>query len=527
MTVLAVFVKQIIYILLYLMLFWITPLPILYPLIGMLIFITSKNRLAIIINCIVVGFVGSLLSYFLLNPATFEWLVKNMPRYANVDVPFSIYGDIYSTLVVNKFTNHINIGLQMLLSLTFISITGIVLSYLKKKYIKYIKYSALALIVISFAVVSYNLTSNFRQTIAHEPADYSFGYDPVIYLKTYYKMKTQKNYYKAIADAASKDFRLNREKTVIDGKFKGFFYSPLLFREPYTFYFWQIVAPFNAKGVYYFFVLSGIFILSLSYFTSNKIMGDHGDYAIFTPVLVYPYILISSSWLNIFFPDWLASIFLTAGLLLFFSRKYLFSAICMFLAAIFREVTFAWLLLLLAVLLIQRRKEVKYYAILAVAKLIIFIPHYFTSQNYMILENKGLSSLATAATLFRGFNLERFLSTSSYMMFFYGYFIFPTIIIVLISLIGFGIIFNKSNSEWKFGIFIGVFTIFHLWIATSSYWGQHIWPTILFAFSITVCWLFKKLEKYEADGAIVKPMKTSKGSKSKNRSKRKLKRQTI
>lgn len=452
------------------------------------------NQKEAIYSSLSVGFLGALLSILFFTTEKYITHVNNMPAYVNRDTIGSLYTEYLFYLVQSNplNSNYLNspdrlimVFLSLFLTTAFTCIAFYVLESVKNKDLTrlIIAYSVIFLVSLNFIFTAALTSDPFVNQISSEPPDYAYRYDGLIYLKTYYNMLKGTGYYKAYVSACSKDFRLKDVGAVKNGKFVTYVISPILFRQPYVFYFLKLIAPVNAKNFFFFSLLLCVFILFLSF---NSFFPYLSFKALFIPLFSFPIFFMHSIWHNILFPDWWASLMVIISFLFLLKKNYYLAGVFAFLAAIFREVLVIWLLIMFvfAVVFYLRDREYKRVLIIFVALLLLFAItysfHLSNARNYIGVEkNQDISSLAETwkSNVFRGLE-HGFLTPTSYMMFPYGFFSFPPFLFLFLGAAG--LFFGLKSDLFIRAIgssYILFWTAYYLVLGVnSSYWGQHIMP---------------------------------------------------
>lgn len=434
----------------------------------------NGNALSFLLLSIIIGFFASLLALLLLDKLAFTRYFQNMPTFINRDIPVTVYTRILYPLVEQNQINSIPWPLfilsSTLLTCLFSSILLLYRNYAKQ----FASWLLLGLLCFVFIVSSIKMSAEFRSSISQEPPDLSYAYDAVIYLKLFYLMK-DKDYYSAHLEAHSKDIRLSGGNVIKNGKYYGFVASPLYFRTPYIFYFWRFLSPGNATGIFYIGLGISVLVIVLSYFCARTIFGDKG---ILLTAMIVPYIFMGLTWYNLFFPDWWASLAIISGIFFWIKQRYLASALLFLLAALFREVTIIFLIFFLAVTLIKKRQEVIKFLGANLIFLIVYSFHYVKAQKLIASDMSSADSIISRFFIPIPDLIQKFLTTSSYMVFPYGFFLFPAFILIILALLGWFQVKRITGLEMFSFILLSVpYFIF----ASSSYWGQHLLLFIIFS----------------------------------------------
>lgn len=367
-------------------------------------------------------------------------------------------------------------------------------------------YVIVAVLSVALFVTAYQAGTRFVSAI-DKPAQYGFyAYDGIIYMNAYYKMLEGLPYYNALVHAGGGDSRLRQENDVRQGKFYGWVWSPAFIREPAAFYLWKLVAPKDATGVFKFSLAmcAGVFFL-LAWGAFPWL----GARAAFVPMAVYPYLLVSTIWHNIFFPDWWAALMVLLSVAMLLRRRWITAAVFALAAAVFREVLAPWLAIIAggyALFWFSARRarraggagggaegakdaqdageaEARPWLIrtgVAVAFLVAFALQYWLHLRAgakVVAVNFG-----NPATRFFGLVGEsiarKFLQPTSYMMFPYGSFQIGGWVVLVLAIGGALLVLAR---HWRVqALVVGYLVFWTAWYmvfgVSSSYWGQHVMP---------------------------------------------------
>jgi len=306
--------------------------------------------------------------------------------------------------------------------------------------------------------------------VSKEPSNFSYGYDALYYLKAGYVLD-RLPFYKALMTAIKYDNRTPSDYVDKNYRWKG---VPNMFyiRQPFIFYFWKFIGQGNFGRVVYISIIFCLFLIILSFYSANTIIGK---YSFASPIIIYPFLFIGTTWANVFFPDWWAALFYLSGFLFWISRKYWPSAIFFLFAVMSRgEVMgIAYLIFFLSALF-KKKEARKPFVIVTIFFAIWFGIHLYRASFYIH---------PSAVKHGIDFYISRivsplFTTSASYMMFLYGYFKIPLIIFPLSA---FFISFMKKYYELTI---LSFYYVIHNTYHSSSYWGQHLTLVILFISSL-------------------------------------------
>lgn len=468
----------------YILLFWLFPIYSFYFLflvIGFLIIVLNGIRKENIYIGGLVGFLGSIFASILLTVDKYIYYVNTMPPYKNVnpDIPMSLYTNTLFNIVKITPLASINSFLFIIIS-TLLCAAFTQLSLLKIKNIKNIAaYVCLSVLAINFIFISLISSQDFAKYISQEPANLSYAYDAVGFLKTLYLFDRGVPYYKAYMEAQNNDSRRQNTGLIENGKYIAKL-SPTYFRQPFIFYFWRFSSLGKPSRVLFVSILSCIFILILSYLAANEIVGE---FSMLAPLFIYPFLFIGTTWFNIFFMDWWAGLFLFAGLCFYILKKYWLAALLTLFAILSREVIIISFFILFGLSIFKEKKAIKPILLAIIIFALVYSIHYRSASDMFI--NKGLHSQSIT---YNFNNLKRFTPNFSYMMFLYGFFKIPLFIVPILSLFG-----SYLLKRWELFLIV-LYSMFHYMVGPSSYWGNQFNLIILFSFPLLLKFNFEILK---------------------------------
>ena len=406
----------------------------------------------------VVGFLGSLIAALFLTPQDFMDYVQGAYTTS------MLYRQLYELMLSNQL-NNLGAPLFIFLTTAFTSGFSFALGFIKKDNRQYASWALVGLTCLVLVSTVLQATGGFRQVISREPADLSYSFDGEIYLKTFYRM-ADKGFYSGYIEAAANDSRVNKEQSVQDGKFYGYVHSPLYFRTPVIFYVWRIFTFGNAVGVLYLGMIFTCGIIVLAYLAGKSLFGEAG---IFLSLVLVPYLILGLIWWNLFFPDWWAALALTAGILFWLRRQYWPAAAAFLVASAFREVVFLFLFLFLILALVQKKEARLPFGAAATTFFVLYSFHFFKAQNFIGLKDQEISSIVSRLSS------AHFVPTASYMAFPYGFFLWPPYFLMLVCVV----VWAWKRKYDMLALSVLAFPYFAY--ASSSYWGQHLLPFIIFS----------------------------------------------
>ena len=341
---------------------------------------------------------------------------------------------------------------------------------------------AVGLLTTCFVYTAWTGTVDFRASIASEPADGSYAYDPVFNVKTYYMMARGIGFYDAYVYAMSKDSRRVGTSGIIDGKITTG--SPMMLRQPNAFYLWRIAGWAGVDGILALSIAACAAILVASFGVLRKAAATR---ALFVPLVLFPGLMLHTVWLNIFFPDWWAALAILGSALLLLGRRYWEAGVLAVLAILFRETAGAWALALTAgavFLWLRGQREWRAKAIAYIAGMVgavaLFAVHYVSGLPYFV-RNENTSSFSLISMLAPNVSATldwKLMGPTSYLMQPYGLYAFPTAFVLPAASAGFWLSLPTGSIERLVLTVYPLMMLLYLLIigATSSYWGQIVMP---------------------------------------------------
>ena len=372
---------------------------------------------------------------------------------------------------------------------------------------------AVVALALVFLATGWNNASDFRDSLATPVPAGTYAYDAFIYQGAYQAMLHGKSYYQGFLEAASGDSRLIEAHDVRNGKFYGFVSSPTLMREPWSFYLWRVVAPGGSQGVFLTALIAAAGVLLVTHWGLQPISRAA---SLLGPVLVYPILLLSCSWMNIFFPDLWAGLAMLASLALL-ARRNLPAALGFALAAaLFRETLIFWLLALLVYAILRARSAPsgKRDAVFALSAVGIFAAlyavHYVQASQLIAPDiNGGTGGFVDRLLISSKASLEgKFLAPTSYMMWPYGFFRLPGAALAVLGVFGFSTLHRRNRAfTWMAAGYGAFWLVYYATVgAASSYWGQQVMPFYLLGVAFLVAAL-GKLDRKAADAPVAPPQR--------------------
>lgn len=431
----------------------------------MIVSINGRNSANLYIGGLV-GFFGSLFASIFLTIEKYIYYANTMPMNANPDIPASLYANTLFNLAKLSPVSSLN-------SLLYIFISTILCAmFTQFELIKWARKAAGSICVIilalNFLFVSVFSSQGLLQYASSEPPNLSYAYDAVVYMKTIYRMQ-DKGFYKAHVEAQYNDARRNKQGDWTEkGAQPGT--SRLWIRHPFIFYLWKYVSYGGsaARVVYLSILLCATLIVMSYYVAKNKLSVK---YSLLAPIFITPYLFVGTTWVNIFFPDWWAGLFLFAALMFWVLQKNWVSSLILLLALLSREVTATAFIIFFVLSFFKDRNALKPLLFSGTIFAVLYTLHYFNASQ-AIMEGKASSISASTFTSLYAFRL---MPTISYMMFMYGFFKIPIIILSVLSLLS-SIFYRRLDLS----LFVS-YSLVHNSLASSSYWGSHFMLIILFS----------------------------------------------
>jgi hypothetical protein len=496
---------------------------------------TRKASMAAVIGA-GAGFVGGLLSVWAYSWDRLVAFLNSMPAYANPDIPGSVYQDFIIPLMRVNALNTSMAGsggamVAVLLATLLTMVVAFAVSTMESARPKAGRFetkqllglAAALLIVASFLVTTWGTTAGVRVSLAVEPADKSYAFDPIINLRAYYLMLGGADYYAAIVKAAQGDARLADGKHFTkDGKFSYGWGSNIPLREPWMWYLWKVIAPTGGGGILWWAMMAAAGFLLAAYLAFLPWISYR---ALFVVAAVYPAMMMHTAWINILHPDWWGMLCVMFSMLAVLRRWFVAAGVLALAAALFRELLVIWLIMLLVVAAYQalRSKEKGWLraAVAMLVLLVLFVPAYTVHWNktLTLVDSKaplhggtdgtgptGIVYVLRSVILPRQNPIEhRLFQPTSYLMYPYGSFRFPNWILMPLGVLG---LWMGLRRDRPVALLIAGYVFFwfcyYLFIGpTLSYWGQMVMPLAVMGTGM----LATGLHGFVRDGAKATPKK--------------------
>lgn len=328
----------------------------------------------------------------------------------------------------------------------------------------------------------------------------SFKYDAAIYRQAHILMVEQDlEFYEAFITAASQDARLIEEGAVQDGTFVSWATSPNFIRMPYLFWVWQSARAVGLT-VYQLAMVAAAVLLVAAYWA---FLPTFGRAAVIMPALLYPWFIAHATWVNLFFPDYWASMFALAAMLLVLRERWLAAGVAALAAALCREVAAIWIAFLIfgAVVALFDRADKRalrdllfYLGCAAVFWLSVYLHHGPASALIATTVTAIPVSEMLETSAARSFR-EKFVAPGGHVMYPYGFFLFPPAGLVILAPLGFWFSLRQGPRR----ILATVLAACVFWLgftltigAPSSYWGQQYTALAVLGSTALFVWLARQ-----------------------------------
>lgn len=427
-------------------------------------------------------------------------VLENMPAYANPDVPRLLYQMVYEYALTHPVTTWGRFS-PLLILLGASATTAVaygsarLLAKLRAHRRRWVEWGVVAILCGTFIYSSIAISAPFIDHVNQEPQPGAYAFDGSVYVKTFYNMQHGQDYYAALVDAAAGDSRLMKENWVRGGKFYGWFSSPGFVRIPITFYAWQAVSFAGAGGVVYLAALAGALVLAAVYWGARARVGSR---ALFVVLLIFPYLLFMGLSFNIFFNDYWAALAALASVAVLLRRQWVAAAVLACLAAVCRDVLLIWLLILIGVScftwLRKRGLEWGRRAAVSSGMLLAFGGAYawnYANAARIVVTSDFRGPLGRVLDM-AGYDLVyKLVQPTSYMMFPYGYFVLPGLVLWLVGPLGlWAVTRNDRPTRYALVAWSAYWIAFYVILGvSSSYWGQHTLPVSLMGLGLLLCTL--------------------------------------
>lgn len=178
--------------------------------------------------------------------------------------------------------------------------------------------------IFLFAISAYNDSAALRKQIRYEPPDYSYRFDGLSFLKSFYHMKEGMSFY----DANSASIKTEGRR----GAPPPFHVSG--WRLPTVFYFWSNIAE-NGEHIWYMFLILTVTVLSVLFFTMMRVSSS--VLALFALSILEQYFYAPLVSVQFLLVEWWGVLFFLFGIVSFFQKRYSFGVLLLLVAALVRE----------------------------------------------------------------------------------------------------------------------------------------------------------------------------------------------
>ena len=213
-----------------------------------------------------------------------------------------------------------------------------------------------------------SIASKLDSSVTSEPIDKGYVSDEKDFLKTFYIMKKEENYYKSFGLALRNDARFTKIPTDL--------YS---WRLPTVFYIWRFLAT-NGQGIInLFIILSSISLLAAFLITKNLVKEE---FAVFSLLALIPYFLNAVSNTSFLFIEWWSLFLFLLALAFIFNKKTSIGIFFLVLSSLTRELLIIPAIAI-SIILSFRHKKITPLLIVVFAFLIFMFMHFFLiEKNY-------------------------------------------------------------------------------------------------------------------------------------------------
>ena len=333
-------------------------------------------------------------------------------------------------------------------------------------FIGLIKRSAIFVIIVTFLALSWASSAPVRGVLSSDLSKYAYNNDPGVFLKTYYLIEQNVNYYDALNSAQLGRFGQH----IVNGDVWGW-------RLPTIFYIWKYLPSSSGLSIYALFLILASALLLVSYKIGRRYLGAR--LAILPSYLLFPYLHYAGRDQTFLQTEWWSVPIFVIAIYLFITRKHFYSIILLSLTVLIREVYIFPIGLIFIYLLITQKKNSRLFLIPIIAFLILLIFH-ISRVNYYIDAYGTLLSprVVSNGLLF----VQQTLAFASweYLLFQFR----PFIIFLVASLFGCFYIYKNINKNegilWTLTFL--PFPIAFLRFGTlpyNDYWGIIYMPTII------------------------------------------------
>src|SRR3989344_373272 len=249
------------------------------------------------------------------------------------------------------------------------SLAGLATAILFEKY-KFLKISAIFLLIFLYLISSWLNSENLRAILTQDLSKFAYNNDPGLYLKTYYFMGQNLDYY----DSYKMAF-LNRFEMQVIPK------DVCSWRLPTLFVIWQLMPGKNGLYIYYLFLLLASLVLYTAYNIGKKYLGV--SLAILPAYLIFPYLHFAARDQMFLITEWWSMPLFVFGVYLLTTRKFFWATLMFSLTLMIRELYILPIVLMLIYSFFTRRKIASVFIIPIFAFLVLFFSHVYRLSFYI------------------------------------------------------------------------------------------------------------------------------------------------
>ncbi len=305
------------------------------------------------------------------------------------------------------------------------------------------------------------------------PEDYKYRGDGMIFLKTFYLLQSNSNFYAAYRQATGRD---NSKRQLSADVFT--------WRLPTIFYFWGLFVKNGYQILIIYWILAFTFVLSI-FFLLKRLSGIIASWL--GVIIILPY-FAGNFWYkdSFLFTEWWALFFFVIGLTLFVYKKYSLAWIILLLSVLIRELMLIPFIFFLIWSFLKKRNRLFFVTIIAIF-LLYFVLHY--SLVISSFNNNHLRATTFNLLHYRFHPFEKlgFLSMTAFSFWSYPFIKFR--VNLLLFLIGAVSLLKYLAGHWKalddtFYVYISAWSFLLVlpFISNNSgndYWGILFMPILL------------------------------------------------
>ncbi|OGE12683.1 hypothetical protein A2305_01065 [Candidatus Curtissbacteria bacterium RIFOXYB2_FULL_41_10] len=350
--------------------------------------------------------------------------------------------------------------------LTFLSSTcGILAAFLINRF-RLVNF-AIWVLIISFLLASWFTSKNLRTILDSDLSGYAYNNDPGTFLKTYFLIERNVNYY----DAYQQAFLGRFGSSIIPSDIWGW-------RLPTSFMLWKFLPGSSALSIYYLYLMLAASVLYVSFKIGSHYLGSISG--LLSSYLIFPYLHYGARDIMFLITEWWSISFFILGIYFLIYRK-LFLAILLFsLTLMTREIYILPLGLMFIYAFLLKRRIVPVFAIPIAAFSLLFFYHISRVNLYI----DAWQTLFTPRTVTDGlFFIQQTLAFASGEYLFYYF--RPFSIFLLFAIVGSLILtrmrgFRENGVIWILAYL--PFPVSYLRFGTlpfNDYWGIMYVPLVI------------------------------------------------